>query len=160
MGGKAPEFAHLPLLTGKEGKLSKRLGSLGVRELRADGVENMAICSFLAKLGTSEAIEPYFDLQTLANSLDFNKLGRSQPKFDEEELKLFNHKYVRQLSYDQVVGRVDVSKIKRTVYLKKVESLSKVWISELKTSGNLVYGQGFTTHTGVTVTDYTYWDGK
>lgn len=34
-----------------------------------------------------------------------------------------------------VEGRVDLSKIKRTVYLKKVSSLSKVWISEIKTSG-------------------------
>ncbi len=34
-----------------------------------------------------------------------------------------------------VDGRVDVTKIKRTVYLKKVPALSKVWISELKTSG-------------------------
>ena len=34
-----------------------------------------------------------------------------------------------------VHGRVDISKIKRTVYLKKVENLSKVWISEVKTSG-------------------------
>ncbi|MBR6327478.1 MAG: glutamate--tRNA ligase, partial [Alphaproteobacteria bacterium] len=62
IGGTVPTFAHLPLLTGKEGKLSKRLGSLGVRELKADGVENMAICSYLAKLGTSEEIKPYYDL--------------------------------------------------------------------------------------------------
>lgn len=34
-----------------------------------------------------------------------------------------------------VHGRVDISKIKRTIYLKKVSSLSKVWISEVKTSG-------------------------
>lgn len=34
-----------------------------------------------------------------------------------------------------VEGRVDITKIKRTVYLKKVPNLSKVWISELKTSG-------------------------
>lgn len=34
-----------------------------------------------------------------------------------------------------VEGRVDITKIKRTVYLKKVENLSKVWISEIKTSG-------------------------
>ena len=34
-----------------------------------------------------------------------------------------------------VHGRVDIEKIKRTVYLKKVECLSKVWISEIKTSG-------------------------
>ena len=51
LGGKIPQFAHLPLLTGKEGKLSKRLGSLGVRELREEGVEALAVCSFLAKIG-------------------------------------------------------------------------------------------------------------
>ena len=34
-----------------------------------------------------------------------------------------------------VEGRVDISKIKRTVYLKKVPNLAKVWISEVKTSG-------------------------
>lgn len=34
-----------------------------------------------------------------------------------------------------VNGRVDITKIKRTVYLKKMENLSKVWISEIKTSG-------------------------
>ena len=34
-----------------------------------------------------------------------------------------------------VYGRVDVTKLKRTVYLKKIDSLSKVWISEVKTSG-------------------------
>ncbi|MBO5980519.1 MAG: hypothetical protein J6Q12_08850, partial [Bacteroidales bacterium] len=42
----------------------------------------------------------------------------------------------------------------------KASLSTKLFNSESKTSGNLVYGQGFTTHTGVTVTDYTYWDGK
>lgn len=108
VGGKVPEFAHLPLLTGKEGKLSKRLGSLGVRELQADGIENMAICSFLAKLGTSEAVEPFYTLDDLAQTLDFSKIGRAQPKFDEEELQHFNQKYVHNLPYDSVKDRVDV----------------------------------------------------
>lgn len=108
VGGKAPVFAHLPLLTGKEGKLSKRLGSLGVRELREEGVEAMAISSFLAKLGTSEAVEPFYDLETLAQTLDLAKIGRSQPKFDEEELKVFNTKYVHALPYAKVTGRIGV----------------------------------------------------
>lgn len=107
IGGKVPTFAHLPLLTGTEGKLSKRLGSLGVRELKAEGVEAMAICSFLAKLGTSDAIEPYYSLDELAESLDFAKLGRSQPKFDEEELKHFNTKVVRSMPYELVKDRID-----------------------------------------------------
>lgn len=108
VGGVIPTFAHLPLLTGKEGKLSKRLGSLGVRELKEEGVEAMAICSFLAKIGTSEAIEPFYSLDELSATLDFDKLGRSQPKFDEEELKHFNTKYVRGLSYEMVKDRVKV----------------------------------------------------
>lgn len=106
IGGQVPTFAHLPLLTGKEGKLSKRLGSLGVRELRAEGVENMAICSFLAKLGTSEAIEPFYNLEELAQSLDFSTIGRAQPKFDEEELKHFNLKYIHNLPYENVRDRI------------------------------------------------------
>lgn len=110
IGGKVPTFAHLPLLTGTEGKLSKRLGSLGVRELKAEGVEPMAICSFLAKLGTSDAIEPYYTLDELAESLDFEKLGRSQPKFDEEELKRFNTKFVRSMPYELVANRIPVSR--------------------------------------------------
>ncbi len=108
LGGKIPTFAHLPLLTGKEGKLSKRLGSLGVNELRAEGVEAMTISSFLAKLGTSESIEPFYDLDSLAATLDFAKIGRSQPKFDEEELKHFNTKLIHGMSWEQVKNRVDV----------------------------------------------------
>lgn len=111
LGGKVPAFAHLPLLTGKEGKLSKRLGSLGVRELREEGVEAMAINSFLAKLGTSEAIEPFYDLNALALSLDLRKIGRAQPKFDEEELKLFNTRFVRTAPYEYVKERVNVDKM-------------------------------------------------
>lgn len=109
IGGRVPTFAHLPLLTGKEGKLSKRLGSLGVRELKADGVEALAICSFLAKLGTSDSIEPYYSLDALAQSLDFSKLGRAQPKFDEEELKHFNTKFVRLMPYELIKDRYKVT---------------------------------------------------
>lgn len=109
IGGTVPTFAHLPLLTGTEGKLSKRLGSLGVRELKAEGVEAMAICSFLAKLGTADAIEPFYNLDELATSLDFSKLGRSQPKFDETELKHFNTKFVRNMPYEAVQNRVAVN---------------------------------------------------
>ena len=108
IGGKVPTFAHLPLLTGKEGKLSKRLGSIGVAELRSQGIEPMAICSYLAKLGSSEAIIPYENLQSLALSLDFSKLGRSQPKFSEEDLRHFNTHMVRNLTFDQVKNRINV----------------------------------------------------
>ncbi len=109
LGAPVPTFAHLPLLTGKEGKLSKRLGSLGVSELRADGIEAMAISSFLAKLGTSEAIEPFYDLDSLSATLDFAKIGRAQPKFDEEELRHFNTRLIHGMPYANIKDRYQVS---------------------------------------------------
>ena len=111
IGGRVPTFAHLPLLTGKEGKLSKRLGSLGVRELKAEGVENMAICSYLAKLGTSEEIRSFYSLEELAQTLDFSKIGHAQPKFDVDDLKHFNIKHVHNMPYEVVKDRVPVNEV-------------------------------------------------
>ncbi|HCU58615.1 MAG TPA: glutamate--tRNA ligase [Alphaproteobacteria bacterium] len=129
IGGFVPTFAHLPLLTGKEGKLSKRLGSLGVRELRAEGVENMAICSYLAKLGTSEDIRSFYSLDELAETLDFSKIGHAQPKFDVEDLKHFNIKHIHTMPYTSVKDRVSVDEAfwnKVKANLEKVEDIN-VW---------------------------------
>ncbi len=47
-----PEFAHLPLLLGADGKrLSKRHGATGVDEYRAQGYPQAAVFNFLALLG-------------------------------------------------------------------------------------------------------------
>ena len=58
---------------------------------------------------------------------------------NESEKELFNSFKTRvgiTKKYALLVnGRVDIKKIRRTVYLKKFESLSKVWVSELKTTG-------------------------
>ena len=57
LGATPPAFAHEALLVAAEGKLSKRLGSSGVDELRAAGIEPMALNSLLARLGTSQPVE-------------------------------------------------------------------------------------------------------
>ena len=81
---------------------------MGVRELREEGVEALAVCSFLAKIGTSESITPFYSLAELAASLDFGRLGRSQPKFDEAELRRFNTVYLHGLPYENVKDRTAV----------------------------------------------------
>lgn len=57
-------------------------------------------------------------------------------KSESELLSSFKTRVGIEKRYDLLVhGRVDITKIKRTVYMKKVEALSKVWVSEVKTSG-------------------------
>jgi len=55
--------------------LSKRLGSLSLEQLRQDGLEPMAVASYLAKIGTSDPVEPRLSLGELAQEFDFVKIG-------------------------------------------------------------------------------------
>jgi glutamyl-tRNA synthetase len=94
LGAKPPEFAHLSLISGSDGsKLSKRMGSLSIYDLRdEDGLEPMAIVSLLARIGTADPIEAFADIQPLIESFDFSKFSRGTPKFDHEELLRLNAK--------------------------------------------------------------------
>ena len=102
----APRFAHTALLTGTEGKLSKRLGSLGVAHFRAAGIEPQALVALLARLGTSDPVEPFADTAPLIASVDFARFGRAPARFDEAELTQLNARIVHQLPYAAVAERL------------------------------------------------------
>jgi glutamyl-tRNA synthetase len=106
LGAAPPRFGHEALLTGAEGKLSKRLGSLGVDALREAGIEPMAIIALLARLGTSDPIEPVTSPEPLIHTLDFNRFGRAPARFDEAELAALNAKIIHQLPFESVRDRL------------------------------------------------------
>ena len=106
LGAPLPAFAHEALLTGSEGKLSKRLGSLGVAHFREIGLEPAAIASLLARLGSSQPIEPFADRAPLIETFDFAHFGRAPARFDEAELASLNQKIVHQLPYEAVADRL------------------------------------------------------
>lgn len=91
LGAEPPRFAHLPLLVDAEGRgLSKRLGSMSMADLRADGLEPMAVCSLLARLGSSEAVAAAQGLDELASGFDVGRFGRAAARFDPAELAALN----------------------------------------------------------------------
>ena len=106
LGAARPRFAHEALLVGTEGKLSKRLGSLGCDHFREQGIEPMALVSLLARIGTSDAVEPFADPAPLVESFDFARFGRAPARFDEEELKALNAKIIHHLDYAVVADRL------------------------------------------------------
>ncbi|MCI4590653.1 glutamate--tRNA ligase [Sphingobium sp. BYY-5] len=106
LGASLPQFAHEALLTGSEGKLSKRLGSLGVAHFREIGLEPMAIASLMARLGSSQPVEPFADMTPLIDSFDFAHFGRAPARFDEGELATLNQKIVHMLPYADVADRL------------------------------------------------------
>jgi len=108
MGAEPPAFAHEALLTGSEGKLSKRLGSLGVDHFRSEGIEPAAIVSLLARIGTSDPVEPVVDPAPLIAAIDFARFGRAPARFDEGELRQVNARVVHQLGFAAVADRIPV----------------------------------------------------
>jgi glutamyl-tRNA synthetase len=106
LGTAPPAFAHEALLVGSEGKLSKRLGSLGVQALREAGIEPLAVAAKLARIGTSLPVEPVADLRPLVESFDFSTFGRAPARFDLDELTALNSRIVHQLPYDAVAERL------------------------------------------------------
>ena len=106
LGAKAPHFAHEALLVAAEGKLSKRLGAIGVDEVRDAGLEPMALLSVLARIGTSRAVEPAHSLKELACDLDFAHFGRAPAHFDLREVELVNAKLIHSLTFEEVRDRL------------------------------------------------------
>lgn len=106
MGATPPNFAHEALLVGKEGKLSKRLGSLGCDAFRERDIEPQAIVALLARLGTSQPVEPIAETAALIATFDLSTFGRAPAKFDDADLDRINTALVHQMDYAVVADRL------------------------------------------------------
>ncbi len=107
LGGEPPAFAHTSLLIGADGdKLSKRLGSLAIKDFRARGLEPMALVSQLAKIGTSDPVEARADMDALAEAFDFSKFGRAPARFDEADLSRLGAALLHDAPFEAVADRL------------------------------------------------------
>ncbi|MGI8704360.1 MAG: glutamate--tRNA ligase [Sphingomicrobium sp.] len=104
LGASPPHFAHEALLVAAEGKLSKRLGSIGVDEIRDAGLEPLALLSVLARIGTSQPVEPVHSLKDLAKGFDFTYFGRAPAHFDLREVELVNARLIHSMDFAEVSG--------------------------------------------------------
>lgn len=101
-----PQFGHMALLKTKDGELSKRVGGNDIRALRERGILPMAVNSLLAKIGTSDAVEPFTTMAALTESFDIGKLGRAPANYDVAELERLNERLLHILPFEQVRGQL------------------------------------------------------
>jgi glutamyl-tRNA synthetase len=108
LGGAVPAFAHLPLLAGPDGQpLSKRLASLSIDQLRADGVEPLALAIYLGGIGSGAGGTPLpGSLAELARGFDIAHFGRGSPHFDPVALRAINKRVLHATGYASVADRL------------------------------------------------------
>ncbi len=110
LGGAVPRFAHHSLLTGPGGEsLSKRLGTLALRDLREQGVEPMAVLRLMARLGSSDPVELRETHQELIDGFDVSRFGSAPTKFDADDLGPLSARVVQSLYASEVDGPLDAA---------------------------------------------------
>lgn len=97
MDASLPDFCHLPLLFGPDGKkLSKRHGDTSVEAFKNKGILSEAMFNYLCLLGWSPGNDlEQFDINTAISKFDLKNVLPNSAIFDEKKLMWLNGLYIR-----------------------------------------------------------------
>ena len=103
-GWEHPEFCHLPMVNGSDGKkLSKRHGSTSLNEFRARGYLPQAIVNYVALLGCSyDDGRDLYTLEELGQKFRLEHLNKAPAVFDYKKLEWYNGQYIRALTDEEL----------------------------------------------------------
>jgi glutamyl-tRNA synthetase len=104
-----PQYAHLPLLHGPDGKkLSKRHGAASVQELRDAGYLPEAVRNYLALLGWGTGDDAtVLSTEELIERFTLERVSRNPARFDEAKLRWLNGIYIRKLPVAELTRRLE-----------------------------------------------------
>jgi glutamyl-tRNA synthetase len=103
-GWTPPEFCHLPMVMGQDGKkLSKRHGATSIDEFRRQGYLPEALINYVALFGASyEEGKELYTLDELAGYFSLDKLNKAPAVFDYKKLEWYNGQYIRMKSDEEL----------------------------------------------------------
>jgi glutamyl-tRNA synthetase len=106
-GVEPPEFAHIPMIHGPDGKkLSKRHGPVGILTWRDLGFLPEAMLSYLARLGWSHGDQEEFTREELERLFDLDGVNASAAVFDVKKLEWVNGRLIRRLAPEDLAARL------------------------------------------------------
>ncbi len=134
MNAALPDFCHLPLLFGPDGKkLSKRHGDTSVEAFRKKGILSDAMFNYLCLLGWSPGNDvEQFDVNTAISKFDLKNVLPNSAIFDEKKLLWLNGLYIRSTNIEdfQVTALSQIEKdIQRELFDEEKSRLSKIFPS-------------------------------
>ena len=108
-GWDIPPHAHVPNVLGPDGKkLSKRHGATQVDEFIREGYLPEAMVNFLALIGWSPGTEEeVFSMADLVQKFRLDQVQKAGGKWDRDRLNFFNGLWIRRLSDDELLDRLD-----------------------------------------------------
>ena len=109
LGAAPPQYIHFGLILGPDGKkLAKRHGATKVEEFRREGYLPEAMANYLSLIGWSPGTEEeVFTLDELVNRWRIDHVQKAGGKWDRERLNYFNGLWIRRLSDDELLARLE-----------------------------------------------------
>lgn len=96
LGLKVPEFAHVPMILGDDGKrLSKRHGATNVLDYRKEGYLPQAILNYLVRLGWAHGDQEVFSLEEMQRYFRIDHVNSAASTFNTEKLRWLNQQYLK-----------------------------------------------------------------
>lgn len=103
LGAKLPEFAHVPMILGDDGKrLSKRHGAVGVMQYRDDGFLPQALLNYLLRLGWSYEDQEIFSREEMIKLFKIEDVNVAPSTFNTKKLIWVNEQYIQTLPADEI----------------------------------------------------------
>ncbi|MDP7593233.1 MAG: glutamate--tRNA ligase [Litorilituus sp.] len=103
LGADIPEYAHIPMILGDDGKrLSKRHGAVSVMQYRDDGYLPEALLNYLVRLGWSHGDKEIFSREEMIELFDLKDCNRAPSGFNTEKLIWVNQHYMKTLAPEYV----------------------------------------------------------
>jgi glutamyl-tRNA synthetase len=136
LGYERPQYAHLPLLHGPDGKkLSKRFDAASLLWLRDAGFLREAVVNYLAILGWGwDDATTFFTIDELIERFSLDRVNKNPAVFDEVKLRNLNGRYLRQLDVDdlkarieELLGRDDIPRVAVEIAQEKMQTLADFW---------------------------------
>ncbi|MBC7319620.1 glutamate--tRNA ligase [bacterium] len=104
LGVEPPRFAHLPMIVGSDrSKLSKREGSLSIKELREQGFLPEGVVNYLALLGWSPKGEEIKTLDELVEEFSLEEVSPSPSAYDPAKLRWINRQHILRLDEEKLL---------------------------------------------------------
>ncbi|MEM7517440.1 MAG: glutamate--tRNA ligase, partial [Planctomycetota bacterium] len=106
LGKKAPQYAHLPLMLGKDKKkLSKRTGDTALQDYREKGFPKDAIVNFLCLQGWAlDGETEVFSVEELATNFEIGDVSKGGAVFDIEKFEWLAGEWIRRESVEELAA--------------------------------------------------------
>jgi len=139
LGLKAPKYAHLPLIMGEEGRLSKRTGAVAVSDYKKEGFLPEALVNYLMLLGWSPGgNQEVVDIKTALKNFSINKVNKAAAIFSMEKLEWINGQYIKKMDDEKLVEALipflkDKNYINGNFDRKRLKNIVKLFKGRLST---------------------------